>query len=73
MPADAATAPQVRLALATKRIENNGGWSWHHACCHDRGLCATPRRFVMADLLYLGYTVGFFLLTWAFVKLCERV
>ena len=28
---------------------------------------------VMADLIYLGYTVAFFLLTWAFVKLCERV
>jgi len=27
----------------------------------------------MADLLYLGYAVGFFVVTWAFVKLCERV
>jgi len=28
---------------------------------------------VVADVLYLGITVGFFVLTWAFVKLCERV
>jgi len=27
----------------------------------------------MGDVLYLGITVGFFLLTWAFVRLCERV
>lgn len=25
------------------------------------------------DLLYLGLTIVFFGLTWAFVKLCERV
>jgi hypothetical protein len=31
------------------------------------------RRSVMGDLLYLGITVGFFLLTWAFVRLLERV
>ena len=28
---------------------------------------------VLADLLYVAVTVGFFELTWAFVKLCERV
>ena len=28
---------------------------------------------LLADLLYIGLTVGFFALTWAFVKLCERV
>ncbi len=27
----------------------------------------------MDDVLYLGLTAGFFALTWAFVKLCERV
>jgi hypothetical protein len=27
----------------------------------------------LADALYLGLTVLFFGLTWAFVKLCERV
>jgi hypothetical protein len=27
----------------------------------------------MDDALYLGLTVGFFLLTWALVKLCELV
>jgi hypothetical protein len=27
----------------------------------------------MDDVLYLGLTVGFFALTWALVKLCERV
>ncbi len=32
-----------------------------------------PWRDVMGDVLYLGLTVGFFLLTWAFVTLCERV
>jgi hypothetical protein len=32
-----------------------------------------PWRCVMGDMLYLGITVGFFLLTWAFVRLCERV
>jgi hypothetical protein len=32
-----------------------------------------PRRCVMADVWYLGLTVGFFALTWAFLKLCERV
>jgi hypothetical protein len=37
------------------------------------GPCPRRRRIAMADLLYLGYVVGFFLLTWAFVKLCERV
>lgn len=28
---------------------------------------------LVSDLLYVGLTVGFFALTWAFVKLCERV
>jgi hypothetical protein len=28
---------------------------------------------LLADLLYIGLTVVFFGLTWAFVKLCERV
>jgi hypothetical protein len=28
---------------------------------------------LLADLLYIGLTVVFFALTWAFVKLCERV
>jgi hypothetical protein len=37
-----------------------------------------PTRFacledVMGDVVYLGIAVGFFLLTWALVKLCERV
>jgi hypothetical protein len=27
----------------------------------------------MDDLLFLGLALGFFALTWAFVKLCERV
>jgi hypothetical protein len=27
----------------------------------------------MSDVLYLGLAVGFFALSWAFVKLCERV
>jgi hypothetical protein len=31
------------------------------------------RRCVMGDVLFLGLTVGFFVLTWALVKLCERV
>ena len=28
---------------------------------------------LLADLFYIGLTVVFFALTWAFVKLCERV
>jgi len=28
---------------------------------------------LLADLLYIGLTVVFFALTWAFVELCERV
>ena len=28
---------------------------------------------LLADLLYIGLTVVFFGLTWAFVKICERV
>ena len=28
---------------------------------------------LLGDLLYIGLTVVFFGLTWAFVKLCERV
>jgi hypothetical protein len=28
---------------------------------------------VMGDVLYLGLSVLFFALTWALVKLCERV
>jgi len=28
---------------------------------------------LVGDLLYVGLAVGFFGLTWAFVKLCERV
>jgi hypothetical protein len=27
----------------------------------------------LADLLYVGLVLGFFALTWALVKLCERV
>jgi len=28
---------------------------------------------VLMDVLYVGLSLGFFALTWAFVKLCERV
>jgi hypothetical protein len=28
---------------------------------------------VMADIVYLGITVGFFALTWALIRLCERL
>ena len=28
---------------------------------------------VAGDLIYVGLAVGFFALTWAFVRLCERV
>jgi len=31
------------------------------------------RRGAMGDLMYVGVTVGFFILTWALVMLCERV
>jgi len=27
----------------------------------------------MADVVYLGMTVGFFVLTWALIRLCERL
>jgi hypothetical protein len=30
-------------------------------------------RMAMNDLLYVGVTIVFFALTWALVKLCERV
>jgi hypothetical protein len=33
----------------------------------------TARRCAMADVLYVGLVLVFFGLTWAFVKLCERV
>jgi hypothetical protein len=49
------------------------GQLWHEGC--SRTLSDAPRHWshTMGDVLYLGYVVGFFLLTWAFVKLCERV
>ncbi len=28
---------------------------------------------VLMDMLYVGLSLGFFALTWALVKLCERV
>jgi hypothetical protein len=28
---------------------------------------------VLMDLLYVGVTLAFFAVTWAFVRLCERV
>lgn len=31
------------------------------------------RRVAMGDLLYVGLALAFFGLSWAFVKLCERV
>jgi len=27
----------------------------------------------MADIVYLGMTVGFFALTWALIRLCEKL
>jgi len=27
----------------------------------------------MADVIYVGMTVGFFVLTWALIRLCERL
>jgi len=27
----------------------------------------------MADIVYLGIVVGFFALTWALIRLCERL
>jgi len=32
-----------------------------------------PMETVMADIAYLGLVVGFFVLTWAFARLCDRV
>jgi hypothetical protein len=35
---------------------------------------ATSRGgFEMTDVLYLGVVVGFFALTWALIRLCERL
>jgi hypothetical protein len=36
---------------------------------------AKPRAMEapMSDVIYLGLAVGFFVLSWAFVTLCERV
>jgi hypothetical protein len=28
---------------------------------------------IVMDLLYIGLAVGFFALSWAFIRLCERV
>jgi hypothetical protein len=28
---------------------------------------------IVMDVLYIGLAVGFFALSWAFIKLCERV
>jgi hypothetical protein len=33
----------------------------------------TVRRSAMMDVLYMGLALVFFGLSWAFVKLCERV
>jgi hypothetical protein len=33
----------------------------------------SARRCAMADVLYVGLALVFFILSWAFVKLCERV
>jgi hypothetical protein len=34
---------------------------------------AAGARKRVVDLLYIGITGGFFLLTWGFVRLCERI
>ena len=47
--------------MRTHRNAGNGG-------------AGTPRGdTVMADIVYLGITVGFFALTWALIRLCERL
>jgi hypothetical protein len=33
----------------------------------------TARRSAMADIMFLGVTVGFFGLSWLLVRLCERL
>ena len=33
----------------------------------------TVRRDVMADIVYVAVTVGFFALSWLLIRLCERL
>jgi len=33
----------------------------------------STEEVAMGDLIYIGITLGFFGLTWAFIRLCERV
>jgi len=39
----------------------------------DYSQCVEAAMDLVGDLLYIGLAVAFFGLTWAFVKLCERV
>jgi hypothetical protein len=51
--------------------------AWGHARCMTRKRRSVSRRhdggLVMDDVLFVGLTVGFFVLTWALIRLCERL
>ena len=48
-----------------------------HVRCTTRYWGSVSRRQdggkVMDDALFIGVTVGFFVLTWALIRLCERL
>ena len=55
---------------------NSGDATWHGSC--DASGSRTPfapavRRRKRMDALYLGLTVGFVALSWAFIVACERL
>jgi hypothetical protein len=65
----------VRLAEFRKTPREHAPHCWHGSCLSVSSktpLRTAPERSPM-DLVYLGLTVGFFFVSWAFVVACDRL
>jgi hypothetical protein len=76
-PEAGAGRPQIRIVRSRRRRLGDDAAATRRptarSCGSIPGTIERARRSVMDDVLYLGLAVGFFLLSWAFVTLCERV
>ena len=66
----------VRPGVREKSAKRQEYRVWCTACRDSGcacGLRREPGRCRMSDVIYIGLALVFFVLSWAFVRLCERV
>jgi hypothetical protein len=70
------TGDPVRYLGAVSVVERRSEQAPARACSRDRHPArpVEPKEEIgMEDILFVGTTVGFFVLTWALIHLCERL